>query len=213
MTWQQPETDQEWLECLSAYMDGELDDDEARAVAAALESNPERAAQLRTLRETRALMPAWDVDAPEPPPALLRRLEHADTPARPVRRFMPLRVQLQAALFLVGLFSGIAGTLLYVRVSDVPGAHTASPPVVHVTVAEPTISPQQAEVLMREVSAEGIKGDLLRQIRGRDWGAATETYGRLVEEYGDTSVVKALAEDRAVQRLVNLARYEEGNQS
>ncbi len=44
MTWIPPQSENEWLECLSAWQDGEMEPDEQRDLEEFLESNPHRKA-------------------------------------------------------------------------------------------------------------------------------------------------------------------------
>ena len=75
MTWKPPESEDAWLECLSAYLDGEMSVEDRRALEKVIETDPQRAEQLHALRQTSRLLEEWDVDAPEPQPAFLQQLD------------------------------------------------------------------------------------------------------------------------------------------
>jgi len=218
MNWKPPESENEWAECLSAYLDGELPVEERRAVESHIESNPERATQLAELERTMAALREWDVDAPEPPQALWSHIEDVEREIgwrekpRPRGTAFPVRSLpwlLTAAVFLIGIFSGVLGTLLVLgpETPDITLPPQAHPGEDEMVLAEtsPSISANQAEDLFREVTATGIKDDLVSKIRRRDWKGAWAVYKRLVRDYHDTTAVARLDEDRDVRFFKKLS--------
>jgi len=213
MSWKPPESEDAWNECLSAYLDGELSAEECEAVEVHLEADPARTAQLRALEAASEALRLWQIEAPKVDPAIVRQCECvvaerervlAPQTAGHSRLLTRFRWQLQAALFLLGALTGINGTLLCVWARDgQPAPLPAAAPRAHVqpVVVMSAISPQQAQELLREIAAEGLKRAVLDNIRAMRWDAALETYETLRTEYGDTVVAREIALEPKVKRL------------
>ncbi len=216
MSWKPPDSEQAWLECLSAYLDYEINDEGRRALEQVLETDPRRAEQLRALRETARLLQEWEVGAPEPQPGFLQQLDRIaeDESAGCLARFhdgwfrkMSFRWQFQAALFALGVLTGILGTIMVLGGRSAQSGALApvqAQGTTHLAASRQAISPSQAEDLLREGAANGIKAEVVREIRRRNWETAALAYEKLLIEYADTSVVANLERDREVRLLKKL---------
>ena len=193
MAWKPPATEAEWSECLTAYLDGELPPDEAQALEEALRSDPRRARQLVSLRSVGSLLEAWDV--PEPA-AACRPLQNATQ--APVGSRRRLQWGFQAALFLLGLMIGANGALFYAWSHPRVETANVSAPVAPAQATQPAfvvtaISPAQAEDLLREVAAAGLKDEVTNHLREREWDKALAAYEKLMTQYGKTTAAAEAA--------------------
>ncbi len=209
MNWTRPDSEEAWGECLSAYVDGETSPEELAAIEAHLQTNPVRAGQVRELRSLSAALHEWDVDVPaESSPRTLDFAVGARRPDRAIRRIRAW--QLAAAVFIVGVSVGTAGTLFVQRATApeiVSVQHEDSAGRI-LAQAPPAITPDQAETLLRELDAENVKTTLRKQIRERNWTGAASTYRELTTAYADTAAATTLDKDTTVQRFTKAAGIE-----
>ncbi len=201
MNWNPPDAESGWAECLSAYLDGELPPEEGRALDRYLASNPKRAAQLASLRQTEGWLSDWDIPEPVRDETFLDRLDDAARaarqPARTARRFSGWRWQWQAAMFVLGTVVGIGGTLAYVD-GGAPAPNTSSPanltPAAESSEPVPGISAEQAEGLFQEMAAVSLKERCLRLVRRRRWQEASAAYDSLKRNYPGTTAAQEVAD-------------------
>jgi hypothetical protein len=107
-----------------------------------------------------------------------------------------------AAVFLVGLFSGVLGTLIAQGAGRTrPGDGTPAELAAHPPDVPSAISRSQAEELLHEVAAQGVLATLVKQVRNRDWRGAVATYETLLSDYAETAVVQKLDGNREVRLL------------
>jgi anti-sigma factor RsiW len=203
MTWRTPQTEAEWQEALSAYVDDELPSEDARGVEAACAADPLRGSQLESLRATRAMLQAWNPDAPSPTPDFLAELSairRSSTGRRTRKARIPvLRILSYAAVALVGIAIGAVGSQA-LRVDRNNRAAIAPPDMVS-TATPVSVDADRAESLMREVRAESLKGKLVTLMTARDWTQASNAYDDLVTAWGDTDAASAVRVDPAFDPL------------
>jgi len=216
MTWTPPQSENEWLECLSAWQDGEMAPDERRSLEEFLESNPLRKAQLQALIAVSNSLQDWKVEDPEPSPAFVRRLKKAfpgkNRLGDSIRRSSGLSVPswaFQFAFFLLGALVGaFAMSLLpldWKSTSHILSSNVSSQPgVVNIFYRS-----DQAEDLLREVAAGNLKDDLLRNVQNKQWKKAISLYNTLLEKYADTTAARQVVENKDVSPLKELLRSEE----
>ena len=212
MSWKTPLSEEAWEEYLSAYVDGELAPEEREPLEAHLKTDPSRADQVRALEKVSSVLREWNVETPDPSPVILDRLDRA--PTKPPR----VRWSLAAAVFVAGLAAGVLGTLaLQGPPTEPPQQVVETRPAEDTTLAgappDSSISPAQAEDLLREVTAGGIKTKLTESVRRRKWQAAAQLYHRLLREFGDTEVAATLDTEREVRRLKRVVPLQERSES
>jgi anti-sigma factor RsiW len=209
MTWKPPETEEAWQECLSAYLDGEMKPDERRALEQYLEKDTDRARQLQEMRRLAHVLQEWRVEAPEPRPQFVREIEKVlkqETGStwkgrlRDLFAAARLRWQFQAAVFVVGVLLGAFGAVV-IRGAGFSAKGTKSLSQAPLAVNRPdmmsvTISPVQADGLLREVLAGNLKERVLDEIRNGNSEKALATYQALQESFSDTLVFRELEKDR-----------------
>ena len=214
MSWKPPESEEEWQISLSAYLDGEMEPDERRTMEEYLESDRDRMEQLEMLRRTSHLLREWHVDIPDPDPTYVRDLRSEfesrsiqSQRSRFTRRFpVPaLRWAVHAAAFLVGVGTGAMG-LHFVANPAVPPKQELEIVRMPTVIVKPdvvnvTVSPGQAEGLLREVIAGNLRGQILEHARRRNWEGAVSVYQSLRETYSDTDVFRDLQQDQQLQQL------------
>ena len=207
MNWRIPENDEQWTECLSAYMDGEIPDEERSELEEHLRTDDERARQLDELRVTSDSLKEWEVSVPEPTPEFVRKmnslLEKRDRASRPnPGRLLSIR-RLQPVVFSLGIFCGIIGTLAYERRNDepvIPETRVETPRIQRKSESVPAMS-ADTDAMLREVAAAGLRNQVIEQIEKEDWEEASSVYDELVERYGDTSTVRDFQEERNIRFL------------
>lgn len=218
MTWKPPKTEEDWQECLSAYLDDELAPEARRGLEACLDANPRRAEQLKSLRGLSQLLREWTVEVPAPKPDPLRELCGA-LEGRGTRRDEGRAVRapfagwglrwalgtVGTALFLAGVLVGVMGPRLLGRVGA-PGPLGGAQPAI--TAAAPrsegleiAMSPGQAEQLAREVKAAGLKDTVIRGLDKQDWRMAQEAFETLRRRYPDSQALRELQKDESLQKL------------
>jgi len=214
MIWQPPESEEAWQECLSAYLDGEMELDEQRAIEQYLEQDRTRTAQLDTLRYTSRLLQEWQIEVPKPDPPFVQNLRSEfemrsarSRLSRAGRRFSApmLRWAVHAAVFLVGVGTGATGLRL-VETAAVPPEQqieiVKTPTViVKPDVVNVTASPARAEGLLREVIAGNLRGQILEYARSHNWERAVTVYQTLRETYSDTDVFRDLQQNQQMRQL------------
>ena len=220
MSWKPPESEKAWQEYLTAYLDGELEPDERRAFEQYLETDGDRAKQLQEMRRLSDVLQEWRVEVPEPNPSLAREVEKIlkrETGGARKSWFgsfsegLKVRWAFQAAVFLVGVLTGVLGGPLVQRAGfpAKPGETIppAPPTVIQTEVVNITISPAQANGLLREVQAGNLKERVISQMRSGNWEEARAAYKSLRDTFSDTLVFRELQKD---SRLVQSERFLEG---
>ena len=201
MNWETPKDEEEWLERLSALMDGELEADEARWLRRQLEQDPAHAALLAALEASGSRLRGWGITAPHPPGKLLDAARRAD--ARRARREgrpaggRAWRWAAQAVVFVAGAaLGGVAG---------LPWRPPASAPtvvervVVVTVVATPTpvsataaLSARQVDAMLRENEAAAMAGKA-RALLGRgQMSEARAVWDEMGARYSDTRKYREL---------------------
>jgi len=213
MTWKPPESEEAWQECLTAYLDGEMEPDERHALELYLERDIDRAKQLHEMRRLSDVMQEWRVDAPAPTPAFARRIEKfQEEEAGRARQswfgrcFAGARFRwvFHTAVFLVGVLTGVLGRPLMHRAGL--SAETNEPlPLVPAAVTRPeavniAISPAQANGLLREVQAGNLRERVIGQMRNGNWEEARATYKSLRDAFSDTLVFQELQKDTRLSK-------------
>lgn len=211
-TWTPPQTEHEWDECFSAYIDGELLPEEATALETYIKERPEYAQRLAALRHVSEALAEWHVETPLPPEGLAHecmRLHRSRNGASVARKpgWQWLAV---AASLVAGIVIGVAGTTAAHRtVTPLPpgpsGETVQSSPAAHMMASgADIISPRQAEALAKEVRARGMAADIERAIRRQNWQAALESYERLRECFPDASATQEIVDK--YREFVSVAR-------
>ena len=198
MSWKPPESEVAWDEALSAYLDGELSDQERRGVEKALEKDARLSARLETYRSLSGLLRESRVEAAEPDGAFVREWKgvyeegRRPVPARrPMAHVRPVwfRALSYAAILCIGIFLGaFADDLAKDRQIAAPKETPtpSSPMTIRVVSATPAISPRQAANLIRENEAENLKNEVLKNIKRSEWKGAWAAGWKLGKEYSDT---------------------------
>ena len=205
MVWKTPQTEQEWSECLSTYLDGEMNAEDRAALEAALRTDPERFAQLEAYRQTSSVLQGWNVDAPEPSPAFMRQIQEADREKREPfwKRF--LFPNIQWFQFSMGVVTGVFA-LAIVQYVNQPSATLSTTPVNTQNGAQPVynvfISQNQAESLMGEVTAAGLVSQMKTQLRNGQWDEAASTYQTLLDDHSDAKAFVEIKNSPAVQTFI-----------
>jgi anti-sigma factor RsiW len=215
MNWMPPETEEGWQECLSAYLDGELEPEERRALEAHLAADPRRNEQLQSLRGLSRVLGEWSVEAPAPDPKHLRELCGA-LEERVERRpggwswlssltgWGP-RWAFQAAIFLLGVLAGIVGPRLIGHPSGMgqppAGREIASAPIARNEGAglNAAISPDQADQLAREVKANGLRDSVIQGLDKNDWQTARQAFETLRRQYPDSGALRELEKNESLR--------------
>lgn len=220
MTWKAPTSEEAWQECLSAYLDGEIPDEDRRALEEHLEHDDARTGQLEEMRRLSNLLQEWQVEAPEPQPAFVRAMRDVlETKAASGVRawfaglFAPgPRPRWRAAMFLAGVFAGVFSTLfIQERIRRPESTLFTEPPrqpvtqvIIRPDVVQLTISPNQADDLLREVAAANLRARILEQIDKKDMAGALAAYQTISERYSDTIVFQELEQNNQLRRLAAL---------
>lgn len=208
MNWKPPESEDAWQECLSAYLDGEMKQDEKTALELYLLKNPERAEQLEELGKLVSLLPQWEIEIPPPDETFEEKLlamvqrgnNQGKVPSRHFFAHRKLNWGFQAAVFLVGVCLGAILMNMIGKTGEAPSIHETHPQtMVQKIPAEKTstiISDSQAEVLLREIGAAQLKDNLMDEIKKNNWKQASALYKSLREQYRDTKAWKDLENDK-----------------
>lgn len=203
MTWNKPNTEDDWNEWISAYIDGELNDQDRRALESALAANPKRAEQVAAWRAMSVALEEWRVEEEPPTPAFLYALEKVERqPRRKERRPAAglgwRRLGFQGALFLLGAVCGIAVTLAVVHPANPEKDSDSETALVAEDIAlassRPTISAGQAERLLQEVEAQKLKAQAIDAVRQGRRADAERLYQRLSEQFSGTETMHDLGQ-------------------
>jgi hypothetical protein len=215
MNWKPPESEDAWQECLSAYIDGELAQDEKKALELYLMKNPERAEQLDELQKLGALLPEWEIHAPAPDRILEEKilstvLRGKSREKYSSRHVLPWKLiwGFHAAVFFLGVFIGGIIMSMFIKTSKAPPIterhlQTLTPSI----PAEKTstiISDSQAEILLKEIGAAQLKDKMIEEIRKNNWEQASALYKSLREQYRDTKAWKDLENDKSLGTIKKL---------
>ncbi len=201
MTWKPPATELEWEECLSAYLDDELERDTAAALEAHLEHDAVRAAQLEALRKTSALLQTWTVDAP-PPDDVLRAKMAKNRVSKRLGEGTALRFRgtwRLAAAFAMGVIAG----------AWMMGWQRTPPPNPEVRVVEQspstestsTVPQAQANVVFKEVEAAALTQRIRQAAREGRWKNALEGLERMDTQYAGTEAAHDFAKEPVARRI------------
>lgn len=216
MIWKPPETEQEWQECLSAYLDGELSTDEKTALENHLKNNPERTEQLAELRKLGSLLPQWEMQIPQPDKAFQEKLLATMQRPKSWKEIFPrsivlswkLRLVLHAAVFLLGICVGAILMNMIGKTGEGFSIHkTPSKTTLQSIPAEKTpgiISDSQAKALLKEIDAEQLKEKMMDQIKRQNWDQASTIYKSLREQYSDTKAWKDLENEKSLGTVKKL---------
>jgi anti-sigma factor RsiW len=216
MNWKPPETEKDWQECLSAYLDGEMNPEEKTELERFLRENPERLKQLDELRNLGALLPQWEIHAPSPDKVfeekILPVIKQKKTRERDFtfRTHFPwdLRWVFQTAIFLLGVFiGGVLMSMIGKTGRTSSRVQAQSQIQVRSALEEKSytiISDSQAEALLNEITAEHLKNQLSEQIKRQNWEQASSLYKALREQYRDTKAWKGLENDKSLGTVKKL---------
>jgi anti-sigma factor RsiW len=201
MNWKPPKIEAEWDECLSAYMDGELDAEVAAALEAHLEVDVRRAQQLEALKQTSAMLQSWTVDAPAPSRELQAVLTN---PAQ--ARSKPTRIHLSGFLRLAAAFAmGVLAGGWVMRPGDsaklmAPQAQVLQPPV-----ADParfTVSQDRADAVFKEVEAAALTQRIQQDARQGRWKNAIQGLERMETQYAETEAAVTFTKNPMARRIL-----------
>ena len=207
MKWKTPVTEYEWEEYLSAYMDGELSGEEKTELDKLLESSPERASRLEELRKTSGFLKEWEIDTPVPEATFIREVRNQAAPEEKfnfISWFRSFKLQRVVPSFLAGMVVGIL-TITFMNRDD--RTIILYKPEPEYVTAKHSISPSQADVLLTEVYAEGLKEKILNKLKQQNIKAAFEVYKTLKAKYPDSQALKNLSENRRLRFLQEGKKY------
>lgn len=205
MAWKIPQTEEAWSECLSAYLDGEMDEDERMELDAYLQTDPERSRQLEEYRQTSASLQGWMVDVPEPGAAFMRQLKKMEREKREPFWKRYLYPNMNWVPFSVGVVTGVFALLIAqspFQGSPRLDSSSTDPMGKSQPVYNIFISQNQAETLMGEVTATGLSTQLKNQLRNNQWSDAAATYQVLFKNYSETKAFLELKSVPTVQTFV-----------
>lgn len=207
MTWKIPETEEAWEEYLSAYMDGELSGEEKCKLEELLKSNPDQAARLEELRKTSGFLQEWEIDTPVPEATFIREIRNQAAPEENFNLISWLRsfkLQRVVPSFLAGMVVGIL-TITFMNRDD--RTIILYKPEPEYVTSKYSISPNQADVLLTEVYAEGLKEKMLDELKQQNIKEALEVYKTLKAKYPDSQVLKELSKNRKLRFLQAGKKY------
>lgn len=203
MTWKIPETEEEWEECLSAYMDGELSPDEKTEMEKTLKKNPDRFVQLEIMKKTSGFLKKWEIKAPLPDTSFIRELRNQAEPEKSFKIFAWLKnMRFRTILpsFAVGLFAGIFFMSVFNSNSTSQNyVVTAS----KYTEPEYKLSQRQTNELFSEMGAEMLKVKMLDELNKRNIEAALKTYKKLENKHPESSALKELKGNRKLRFILS----------
>jgi len=221
MTWKPPENEEAWQECLSAYLDGEVPDEERRSLEQYLLRDARRAAQLEELQRLSGVLSEWKIPAPEPDPLFENKIRARVLKNTSREKYSSLNIIIpwklrwaaHAAIFLLGvMIGGLIMSLVLMNITKESRAFLpqGKPPAPsHIQAAFPetslaNISPSQADALLREISAAQLKEKMMGQIKRQNWDQAALLYKSLSDQYRDTKVFKDLQNDKYLETMKKL---------
>ncbi len=211
MSWRKPQTEEEWSESLSAYLDGELTEEERTQLEICLQSDPDRLQQLQVFQRTSAFLQGWKIEPPEPSAEFQRQFKQTLRENRQsfwwkktfLRDFFPLHSQW--APFSLGLTTGVFALLIaqYTFLGNpFPGASHSPSGGENQPVYNVFISQNQAETLMGEVNAAGLIAQMKTQLHANQWNEAASTYQTLSNKFPETKAFLELKNLPIVQTFV-----------
>ncbi len=205
MTWKLPQNEEQWSECLSAYLDGEMDEEDRIALEAYLKTDPTRLDQLQAYRKTAALLQGWQVEVPSPNANFLDRLkqeERAKSRESWKSFFFPAMHWFPFSL------GGVTGAILLMILQNIVSLDRPSniPPASMPSESQPVynvfISQNQAENLFSEVTASGLAGQMKTQLHNSQWEEAATTYQTMYQKYSETKAFQDLKNIPSIQTFV-----------
>lgn len=208
MRWKKPKTEEEWAEYLSAFIDGELTNDEITRLKTLLKKNPDRSAQLEVMKKTSGFLKKWEIEAPQPEAEFIKKVrEQADTKHKYtfLSWFRLLRMQQVLPSFIVGLFAGIF-FMAFVYQGNSPAVMNSEKSG-HMR-SEYTISQRQVDQLLSEIDAEKLKVNILGEIKKRNITTALKMLKELESKYPESQALKDLNENRKLiylQKRIQMA--------
>lgn len=205
MAWKIPQTEEQWMECLSSYLDGEMNVEDRAALEIHLQSDRERSQQLEEYQQTSALLQGWGVEAPEPNPAFLRQLKKMEREKRDPFWKRYLFPNMNWVPFSAGAIAGVFALLLAQNtlfLAKPPGVSSGNAPEKSQPVYNVFISQNQAENLMGEVTACGLAAQIKTQLRNNQWEEAGATYQLLQKNYAETKAFLDVKNTPAVQTFI-----------
>ncbi len=221
MSWKPPENEEAWQECLSAYLDGEMPDEERRNLEQYLRNDARRASQLSELQRLSGILSEWEIPAPEPSPVFENKIRTHVSKNTSRAKYSSLNIiipwklrwAVHAAIFLLGaLVGGLVMSLALMNIMKqsaefIPPEKRPAPQRIQAASPETslaTISPSQADALLREISAAQLKEKMVGQIKRQNWDQAALLYKSLSNQYGETKVFKDLPNDKYLETMKKL---------
>ncbi len=196
MSWNIPKTEDEWMECLSAYIDDELASDDKLALEEYLQTDGERMEQLRAYQRTSSMLQTWTVDAPDPHPDFINQVvRQSDKRISSLWGF--IIPQLNWGQFSMGAVTGVCALLLVqyftpsrqAVIDYDPVSAKSEKPVYNIYISQ-----NQADSLLDEITAAGLKTQMKTQIRNSQWEDAADTYASLLAKYSKTKALQEIEE-------------------
>ncbi len=207
MAWKMPQTEEEWMEYLSAYLDGELPFEERKALEEYLQNNPEQMRRLQGYQQMSSLLRAWTVRVPDPNPSFVKRMaQETEYREKPSTIWQWLGVPtFQWGQFASGMIVGIFSLLIlqaYLPIKTAQILSTSMPPANATPVYNFHLSQEQAENLLQEVTAKGMVVELKTLILNRNWSQAAQAYQLLQENYANTKAFIEVKNQPDIQALI-----------
>ena len=207
MAWKMPQTEEEWMEYLSAYLDGELPFEERMALEEYLRNNPEQMQRLQGYQQMSSLLRAWTVTVPDPNPSFVKRMaQDTEYREKPSTIWQWLGVPtFQWGQFASGMIVGIFSLLIlqaYLPIKTAQILSTSMPPANATPVYNFHLSQEQAENLLQEVTAKGMVVELKTLILNRNWSQAAQAYQLLQENYANTKAFIEVKNQPDIQALI-----------
>ena len=195
------------LELLSAYIDGEMSQEEKEKFNDLLKIDKKLAYYHEKFQKISGMLQELEVEVPEPEQKFIEKFENKKTSTNAIKLFFKdyiYKWQFQTAVFLTGFFLGIFSMYLLNPTSKIiPSNQISKKTESESTVVNIYISPNQAEDLLKEVTATGLKDEITLQIKNNNWKEAAATYKTLLRDYSGTHAVKEMENSREINMLKN----------
>ena len=205
MTWQKPDTDEEWRDALSAYLDNELGPEDRAGLEAALKQEPRWACELAELRWVRTTLQSWTVDAPESARReLIQNLQKQPAVPTKVAQSDPRRGNFRVAFASFAGGVALGAVAMMALMVSLPNSNLPAPNMSNVSSPEVRVSEAQADAILREVAAGKLKQAVLKHQQERNWSAAEQAFGELQRDFAGSVALRELEYSDALRPL---ARY------